>query len=132
MLWLFVACQYLQSPEERLIHLKQDRKQKMDQLYTEYGGNSMLQGVNQSIDQNSSNNADVQGFLNSVKNGLQEADRQQFQEDCIQMGKGEDVPLFTDKAKTFFGQPTTQKACMDLALMDIEIEKLEIQIQQKQ
>ena len=132
MLCLFVACQYFQSPEERLIHLKQDRKQKIDHLYAEYGGNSILQNVNQSIDQNSSTNEGVQGFLNTVKNGLQEVDRQQFEVDCIQMGKGDNVPFFTDKAKTFFGQSATQKTCMDVALMDVEIQKLEIQIQQKQ
>ena len=127
----FLACDtvatQLKSPEEQLIDLRFEQKEAMDSLYTEYGGGSLVENINKNSDSVTDENA--KGFLSALKTTVSSTDRATFEAGCLELGQGKNVPFFTKKAKTFFAKPETIASCKASALRDLEIQKLELQVQ---
>ena len=128
---VFFACDtieaQLKSPEEQLIDLRFEQKATMDTLYTEYGGGSLVENINNNSDSVTDENA--KGFLNALKTTVASTDRSTFEASCLDLGQGKNVPFFTEKAKKFFAKPETLAVCKASALRHLEIQKLELQVQ---
>ena len=131
-LFSFLACDtiesQLQTPEERLIELRFEQKEALDALYTEYGGGVLADNINKNADSVEATDDNAKSFLSALKNTVTSTDRASFDANCLEMGQGKTVPLFSDKAKTFFAKPETLATCKASALRALEIQKLELEI----
>lgn len=146
-LTFFLACDTIESqlnltsPEEQLIDLRFEYKSNMDALYQSYGGNEIIENINANVDDASSNiqhNTDndsqasqqvARQLMSTLKNTVSTQDRLQFEQDCLQIGNGHNVPFVTTKASTFFSQPTTIEGCKKAALQQIKIQQIESELQ---
>lgn len=120
----------LKTPEEQLIDLRFEQKSALDTLYSEYGGGTLAQSVNNSTNEAAQEaNESTNKLLKALKNTVTSTDRASFDSNCLALGQGKNLPLITDKAKEFFEKPETLSVCKASALRHLEIQKLELQVQ---
>jgi hypothetical protein len=119
------------SPLERvtkqLINARTDRTILMDDLYGEYGGGSLAQGVNAEIDK-----ADVEqssgGLASFIKGVVSETDRSLFEVDVRIVGSGERTLSLSAKAKAFFADEGVKKRCIKFVMLETKVESLEAEL----
>ena len=64
----------------------------------------------------------------TLKNTVKAQDRSLFEQHCLEIGSGESPIIATPKASAFFTDPTNIAACKEVALKQIKIRQLEIEI----
>jgi hypothetical protein len=122
----FTACDTAQSRAKKIVSLRSERKQMLDNLYQEYGGSELSQSINSNLQKekssgNSSDNQIVQGLANLA----QGADRSVFEQSIRTVGSGENLVTLTDKAKQFFSRGDVVKKAKKICEIDLELGELE-------
>lgn len=142
LLSLLFACETLEtqlklkSPEEQLIDLRFEYKESIDTLYTSYGGNQLVENINTSetsekndnLNTQKPNNEAVNQLMATLKNTVKAQDRSLFEQHCLEIGNGQNPMIATPKASTFFADPANIEGCKQAALKQIQIRKLESEI----
>ena len=131
----FFACDvvdsFTKSPAERLINFRIERTQTIDNLYASYGGGSLSNEVNtetnKEIEKNKKKNPGSK-LLQVFKNTVSEVDRSVFETHCLTIGNGHHAEIITEKSKTFFAKLSTLETCKSIAVLDIKISELELQL----
>ena len=126
----------LKSPEEQLIDMRFEYKESIDTLYGRYGGNQLVETINTSessepqdnVKTEKPNNEAVNQLMATLKNTVKAQDRSLFEQHCLEIGSGESPIIATPKASAFFTDPTNIAACKEVALKQIKIRQLEIEI----
>ena len=91
------------DPVESAQKLCRARGDTLDSLYTAYGGSELAKG---------------DGVIGNALGG---ADRTSFVSKCVDIGKGGHPTILTDKAKTFFADPKTVKACQKVVDLETKV-----------
>ena len=111
--------------------MRRDNRAALDGLYSSYGGGALAgelkketeKGVDEARRQ-AEPGAAIE-FLKVVGNAATEVDRVVFEEQCLQLGRGERPAIFNDKAKAFFGRDQVERSCTAIASRAVKIEALE-------
>jgi len=74
--------------------------------------------------------ADRGGLLQAMGQFARAVDEVSVKEDCLKLGRGQEVVLLSDKAKAFFGRDDVKKGCRRLAVLKDEIRALERELGQ--
>ena len=91
------------DPVEQARALCRDRRETLDELYASYGGSELAKG---------------DGVIGNALGG---ADRKSFESRCVDIGKGGHPTLLTEKAKTFFADSKTVKACQKVVDLETKV-----------
>jgi hypothetical protein len=83
------------DPAHAAREICRNRRSALDELYATYGGSDLTKAAGGGV----------------LGNAIGEADRQNFEQRCIELGQGGHPTLLTDKAKAFFATPETVKTC---------------------
>ena len=70
------------------------------------------------------------GLLQAVGQFARAVDEVSVKDDCLKLGRGQEVMLLSDKAKAFFGRDDVKKSCRRLAVLKDEIRALELELGQ--
>ena len=71
---------------------------------------------------------EANGLLEAVGQFARAVDEVSLKEDCLKLGRGQDVMLLSDKARTFFQRDEVKKDCRRLAVLKDEIRALEVEL----
>ena len=134
-----IAC--FESDADKLIRLKLEKIDRVDQLYSDYGNSEFMKLTHSALNDvkgfsssgTSKNNQDSEIF-NSLKNmaieTMKEADRSNFETNCLTIGKGDRLVLFDEQAKAYFAQTDVRENCIKIGKLDLEIQQLEKKLSQ--
>lgn len=135
-----IAC--FESDADKLIRLKLEKIDRVDRLYSEYGNSEFLKLTNSALKDikgfssspNTSKNNQDSDIFNSLKNmaieTMKEADRSNFEVNCLTIGKGDRLVLFDEQAKAYFAQTDVRENCIKIGKLDLEIQQLERKLSQ--
>jgi hypothetical protein len=130
------------SPQERLHDARRALREQEDALFAQYGGSDVAAAIALGARHIAASaetaagtsaggaSADPLSALvgQVIGNGAKEMDREMFSRDCRAFGRGERVPLFTDKARAFFSRPDTLAACTQMATLVSTIARWEAEL----
>jgi len=116
------------STEEKLYELRAKATGDIDALYKQFGASDAVKAIANGAEQAAradEGNGLLADISRAIGSAAVEADRDDFELQCLTQGRGGHPVLVTPKGKAFFARPETQKACRDYALMRDSITKLE-------
>lgn len=98
LLFTLLAC----DPGAQATSACRDRRETLDTLYARYGGSDVVVAAKE-------------GILGGAIGGV---DRAQFEKKCVELGRGGSPSFGAQKAKDFFAEAATKKACV--RVVDLE------------
>jgi hypothetical protein len=119
------------SKEEKLYEMRATATARVDELYRDFGASEGVRAVVQGAEE-IAREGDGAGLLADLSRTIGaaalEADRSDFELQCMTLGRGGHPVLLTPKGRAFFDRPDTRRRCADLALLRDGITKLEAQL----
>ena len=148
---LVLACDSAERAEENLYELRTARTQKLEQLYTQYGGSAAVEvsrqarsegseAIDRTLEQADSEGVDVpesgvgaaRTLLDAVAGSVSQTDRDLFEAHCMTLGRGERPQTITDKSTEFFSQDAVRSECHEVYLLSQKITALEAELMERQ
>lgn len=131
--------------QERLIELRFEQTQLLDELYASYGTGELATAVKKETEQKHQELDDAERdnhakpskkegpqigreLLKAVGNAAIEVDRAAFDSHCTVAGSGERPSILSDKGRAFFAKPGVLETCKKVAKLEIELDAQEAEL----
>jgi len=132
---------FFTSAQNKLIDIKIERNQLINELYTEYGGSLQVRGtelrasemlvdaVKSELVKTPGEVTLASGLADLAGSFLKVTEECQFRIDCRAIGRGDNVTFFTSAGRSFFAQKPVVDRCRMFAEMEAQIEHLSEKLQ---
>ena len=137
LLYGIVGCDAAQTEprlQSRLIDLRQERTDLLDELFSDYGGHSVAQSINEALEApaEGSEEADPGTMAEIAKGLVREGDRALFEARVRSAGSGERIIAISTKAREFFDSSKVKRECRSIVELEHRIEQLERRLDRMQ
>lgn len=118
-----MACK---SDAERLMEYQRESRDILDTLYTQYGGGDLAHEIKNELGKSKNGTGDeLERKLTDVVGNLAlEMDRDAFELQCKEVGRGERPAILNDKAKAFFARAEVGERCSRVSTLQVKIAEL--------
>lgn len=120
--------------QERLVELRFEQKELLDELYQRYGHGELASAVKEEAAQKSDDNSPHQDsrikkeLLRVVGSAAVEVDRAAFDSHCTVAGGGERPSILSEKGQAFFALADVLATCQQVAKLEIQIDAQEAEL----
>lgn len=121
------------SKQERLFSNRRDNRAVLDALYARYGGGAFAAELQKDITGQqvltaTASSGTANELFKMMGNAVGEVDRVAFDLQCEAIGRGERPGALNDKARAFFAAGDVVDACGEVAVREIRIRALEVDL----